>query len=259
VTTTAIEDTDARRQVTLLKAVGLDRLAPEQRELALNLARRYELDLLLKHLVLIEGRAYITRDGLLHIAHRSGAFDGMEATDATLDGDFWHASCAVYRTDMSRPFRYSGRYPAKGGNQKYAPEMAVKVAEVAALRRAFDVSAPTVEERWDEAEVPVERPTRPTLVEIAEKRAVVAPPEPEPVPDEYVEAVVDAVLTEEATPMTAAQARVSFAKATALLPTAVVTGAARTTFPGIAGKDYTLAHYEALAAALREAGYPVEL
>ena len=32
-----------------------------------------------------------------------------------------------------------GRYPTSGGNQKYAPEMAVKVGEVMSLRRAFDV------------------------------------------------------------------------------------------------------------------------
>ena len=40
--------------VALLKAVGLDRLAPEQQKLALAIAERYDLDLLLKHLVMIE-------------------------------------------------------------------------------------------------------------------------------------------------------------------------------------------------------------
>jgi hypothetical protein len=179
-TETAIAPVEEKRQVALLKAVGLDRLAPEQRELALNLARRYELDLLLKHLVLIEGRAYVTRDGLLHIAHRSGVFDGMEASEPVLDGEFWRATCSVYRRDMSRPFTYPGRYPAKGGNQKYAPEMATKVAEVAALRRAFDVSAPTAEERWDEANVDVPSDVRrPTLDDrIAERHAAIAEPEP---------------------------------------------------------------------------------
>ncbi|HMA26309.1 MAG TPA: hypothetical protein VKO62_01650, partial [Solirubrobacterales bacterium] len=159
------EEREAKRKLALLKAVGLDRVAEEQRELALNLAKRYDLDLLLKHLVLIEGRAYITRDGLLHVAHRSGVLDGIETTEPTLDGEFWRATCSVYRRDMTRPFTYGGRYPAKGGNAKFAPEMAVKVAEVAALRRAFDVSAPTVEERWDR-DVEAEPPTPPqTLAE----------------------------------------------------------------------------------------------
>jgi hypothetical protein len=157
--------------VALLKAVGLDRLAPEQRQLALAIAERYELDLLMKHLVMIEGRPYITRDGLLHVAHRSGQLDGIETSEPTVVDDFWRSTCSVYRKDMSHAFTYTGRYPTKGGNQKFAPEMAVKVGEVMALRRAFDVSAPVLEERWD-VEVPAVEPVaRPTLAERAAARA----------------------------------------------------------------------------------------
>lgn len=251
---------DERRQVALLKAVGLDRLAPEQRELALNLARRYELDLLLKHLVLIEGRAYVTRDGLLHIAHRSGVFDGMEASEPVLDGEFWRATCSVYRRDMSRPFTYPGRYPSKGGNQKYAPEMATKVAEVAALRRAFDVSAPTAEERWDEAaDVPPPTP-KPTLDDrIAQRRAAIvapppAPPEPEPEPldveEEYVEAIVDAILDDEAADVEA-EARFRAAAKAAGLTAGRVNTAAHQTYPGVSfPADYHAAHWSGLASAL---------
>ena len=64
-------------------------------------------------------------------------------------GEFWTCVCRVYRKDMSRPFEYRGRYPTKGGNQRYGPEMAVKTAESQALRRAFNVSAATMDERWD--------------------------------------------------------------------------------------------------------------
>ena len=172
------------RKLALMKAVGLDRLAPEQRELAVNIATRYDLDLLLKHLVMIEGRAYITRDGLLHVAHRSNELDGIEVSDVALDGDYWRATCSVYRKDMGRPFTYTGRYPAKGGNAKYAPEMAVKVAEVAALRRAFDVSAPTLEERWDQ-DAPTPEPVKKTSLaeKVAEKAAVVVVPEATPSAD----------------------------------------------------------------------------
>ena len=148
-TTTAVTTTNDPREAALLKAVGLDRLAPEARELALNIARRYELDLLMKHLVMIEGRPYVTRDGLLHVAHRSGQLDGITTTEPAVIDGFWRASASVFRKDMSHPFTYTGRYPTQGGNQKFAPEMAVKVAEVMALRRAFDVAAPTAEERWD--------------------------------------------------------------------------------------------------------------
>jgi hypothetical protein len=194
VTENAIAERPAPLDLALLKAVGLDRAAPEQRQLAIAIAERYGLDLMLKHLVLIEGRPYVTRDALLHIAHRSGQFDGIETTTPEIVGDEWRASATVWRKDMTHPFVYGGRYPTKGGNQKFAPEMCLKVAESMALRRAFDVSAPVVEERWD-VEVPVEPPApRPTLAERAAEKAaavqaverveavVIDIPEPEPIP-----------------------------------------------------------------------------
>ena len=159
--------------LALLKAVGLDRLAPEQRELAMHIAQRYDLDLMLKHLVMIEGRPYITRDGLLHVAHRSGLFDGIEATAPEVVDGYWRSTCSVYRKDMGRPFTYTGRYPTSGGNQKFAPEMAVKVAEVMSLRRAFDVAAPVAEERWDVDQAPeADPPAKPAT--LAEKAAAKA-------------------------------------------------------------------------------------
>lgn len=169
-----MQSTPEKRELALLRAVGLDKAAPEQRELALAIADRYGLDLMLKHLVLIEGRPYLTRDALLHIAHRSGQLDGMETTDPILDGDFWRATCSVYRKDMGHPFRYAGRYPAKGGNAKFAPEMALKVAESMALRRAFDIAAPSADERWDtDAPAIVSQPV-PTLAEVARAKAIEA-------------------------------------------------------------------------------------
>jgi hypothetical protein len=168
------------RELALLKAIGLDRVAPEQRELALNIAQRYELDLMLKHLVLIDGRPFITRDGLLHIAHRSGQLDGIETSEPIEVEGYWRATCSVYRKDMSRAFTYSGRYPVKGKNAAFGPEMAVKVAESMALRRAFDVAAPAADERWD-TDVPTVEPTAPrqTLAEVAAAtRQRVVEPEP---------------------------------------------------------------------------------
>ena len=177
---TAVATRPDPRAAALLKAVGFDRLAPEQRELALAIAGKYELDTMLKHLVMIDGRPYITRDGLLHVAHRSGQLDGIETTEPGIVDGFWRASCSVYRKDMSRPFTYTGRYPTSGGNQKFAPEMAVKVAEVMALRRAFDVAAPVVEERWDIEAVPSASAAQPTLAQRAAQRAaIVVDPTPQ--------------------------------------------------------------------------------
>ena len=166
---TAVAPMPSPIEQTLLKAVGLDKATPEQRQLALHIAERYGLDLMLKHLVLVEGRPYITRDGLLHVAHRSGVFDGIEVTDPVLGETHWTARATVYRKDMTRGFTYSGRYPKSGGNARFAPEMAVKVAEVMSLRRAFDVSAPVVEERWDLDEAAPVTPREP--VSLAAKAA----------------------------------------------------------------------------------------
>lgn len=223
--TESIEEGERKRKLALLKAVGLDRVAPEQRELALAIAKRYDLDLLLKHLVLIEGRPYITRDALLWIAHRSGQFDGITVTRPLIEGDYWYAEATVYRKDMSHPFVYGGRYPTKGGNAKFAPEMAVKVAESMALRRAFNVSAPSADERWD-AELPVIEPEPPkSLAEkAAEKVAAVADAEqvfdgeivasePEEAPAPKAEAATTAKPTTPTTPTKPSPASPSAASA----------------------------------------------
>ena len=198
---TAVAPRPDPRAAALLKAVGFDRLAPEQRELALAIAGKYELDTMLKHLVMIDGRPYITRDGLLHVAHRSGQLDGIETTEAAIVDGFWRASCSVYRKDMSRPFTYTGRYPTSGGNQKFAPEMAVKVAEVMALRRAFDVAAPVAEERWDLEPVPSASAKQPSLAERAAQRAAIVV---DPTPQEAASEVPVAAQEAEDAPMSEA-------------------------------------------------------
>lgn len=120
------------------------------------LADKLGLDTDLKHIVLISGRPYITRDGYLHIAHASQVLDGIEVIEESEDSSHWIAKVAVWRKDMGRPFTYVGRYPKSGQQKKYGPEMAVKTAEVAALRRAFDVTgAGAADEMWDDLREPV--------------------------------------------------------------------------------------------------------
>lgn len=163
--------TPAQFNDALIKAVGWDRVPAEQRALALHICERYDLDPMLRHVVMVEGKPYITRDGLLHVAHRSGVFDGIEVTDPVLGETHWTARATVWRKDMSRGFTYSGRYPKSGGNQRFAPEMATKVAEVMALRRAFDVSAAVIEERWDMDDAPATAPAPRPVVPLAERAA----------------------------------------------------------------------------------------
>lgn len=129
----------------VLRYLGLDRRNPATVAMVL-LAERYGLDPLLGHISLIktsEGpKPYITRDGMLDIAHRSGVFDGME-TVREHDGETgWGRTVSVWRKDMSHPFTYSGgcgkqEHAAKRGN---GPEMALARAERRALKRAFRIA-----------------------------------------------------------------------------------------------------------------------
>jgi hypothetical protein len=170
----------------VLKAVGINARDPNAQALLLT-CERYGLDPILKHMILIQGRPYVTRDGLLHVAHRSGQFDGIEVVEQGETQTHHTAKVSVYRKDMGRPFTYIGRYPKNGSNKGYGPEMAVKCGEVMALRRAFNVGLCAREEVWDqeiadEAPSPSRRPNR--------QRAALPPPidiereaEDEPAPD----------------------------------------------------------------------------
>jgi hypothetical protein len=170
--------------------------------------QRYDLDPVLKHVVVIpQGGVYVTRDGLLHVAHRSGQFDGMEVSEPVLNEEQTHYVCkaSVWRKDMSRPFIYSGRYPKTGGNQRYAWEMATKVAESHALRRAFDVAAPTEDEAQAEIQEAKTRHVNAVLEGVVARENGVGQVEgmerhegelaPNPIFDEFVQA--DAAFAEE--------------------------------------------------------------
>jgi len=163
---------------------------------------RYGLDPILKHVVVIpKGGVYITRDGLLHVAHMSGALDGIVVEEEGETETEWWCRVSVYRKDMRFPFRYKGRYSKAGSNKSYGPEMALKCAEALALRRAFDVTGLPVLEERDAA--PQERPPAPTASRLVpvpshdepedsltidhETGEIVAPPADEPVDAELVE------------------------------------------------------------------------
>lgn len=137
----------------ILNYLGLNPRDPKSRAVV-AVAQRYSLDPVLKHVIVIpKGGAYITRDGYLHIAHRSGQLDGIvvEEDPHIVDGE-WRCRVSVYRKDMRYPFTFPGRYSVQGANRQYAQEMALKVAESHALRRAFDVAGlPSLDEHLADA------------------------------------------------------------------------------------------------------------
>lgn len=172
----------------MLAYLGLDPRKPADRA-AVAVAQHYGLDPLLKHVIVIPGGGvYITRDGLLHLAHRSGQLDGITVDQPpTLDRDSneWVAVVTVHRKDQRHGYRFPGRYPVSGKNKAYAPEMALKAAEAHALRRAFAVTGlPTEDEHRPD---PAPR-TGLAAAQVAAEEAPVAPPlEVEDEPYTYAE------------------------------------------------------------------------
>lgn len=137
----------------VLQYLGLNPDSPADRAVV-AVCRTYDLDPVLKHVIVIpKGGVYITRDGLLHVAHKSGQLDGIVVEqEPTKDPDSgeWVAKVSVYRKDMRHPFTFPGRYPVNGSNRQYAQEMALKAAEAHALRRAFSVTGiPALDEERD--------------------------------------------------------------------------------------------------------------
>jgi len=152
----------------VLRNLGLRKDDPAALTLV-ALAERYHLDPLLKHIVLIPQRdrvtkqikhynPYVTRDGLLHVAHRSGKLSGIVLESLEETDTHYVAWVSVYRRDFDHPVRYRGKYPKDPANaphmRPYAEEMAIKCAEAMALRRAFDVAAPVYEEIYELHEDP---------------------------------------------------------------------------------------------------------
>lgn len=171
----------------LLRDLIMRDASPTQVELVMNICERYGFDPLLKHVVLIGGNLYVTRDGLIHNAHQSGEFDGIEVEaepDPNAAGK-WIATATVWRKGYGHPFRYSAlqtEHEKKTPSWGQAPRaMTIKCAEVMALRRAFDISLGSVEEMgFDalDADYSVHEPPRPAPAAIPAKVERPAKPAP---------------------------------------------------------------------------------
>lgn len=142
--------------VETLTFLGLDPRRPETRALVL-LCERYRLDPLLGHAAIIKTkngpRPYITRDGMLEVAHRSGELNGIVVDELREGETGWAARVSVFRKDCEHPFTYAagcGRDEPQA-ERGHGAEMALARAERRALRRAFAI--PTDERPDDDVEL----------------------------------------------------------------------------------------------------------
>ena len=138
----------------------------EEFKLFLLLSKKYGLDPWAKEIWFIKysdkgtPSIFTSRDGYIKIAHASGKFDGMESY--TIDdesGNPIKAVALVYRKDASRPFKaeikvseYNNKNNTNPTWQRFPSAMAMKVAEVAALKRAFSISGVVTKEELPEGD-----------------------------------------------------------------------------------------------------------
>lgn len=121
----------------------------------------------------LPAQIYVSRDGLLAIAHRSGQFNGMESgTKKNEDGDEvgW---CTVWRKDMDHPFHSEilrKEYDTGKALWRDKPAtMSIKVAEAHCLRRAFDIQGVYTPDEMPEPE--------PVIREVPDTSVPVSPPQ----------------------------------------------------------------------------------
>ena len=191
-----------REQVELIKRTVAKGASDDELKLFLHLASRYDLDPFTRQIWFIkygdDAHIFTGRDGFLHIAHRSGAFNGMQTqlreepvpfeiryynrkekkVEVLKRPSQFVAVCTVYRKDMEQPFicevwesEYStgqGLWPTK------RRVMIQKVGEASTLRRAFDISGLYLPEEVSESEVEVVSSNQSAITALELKEALLS-------------------------------------------------------------------------------------
>jgi len=137
-------------------------LTVADKKLLAQVAITYGFDPLMGEVTIYQGRPYVSIDGRYRKAQETGQLDGVETRPANKqekedwqipDGDYFYRS-DVYVKGASRPFVAWGRvFKAEiiGGKgykpvEKNPQRMAEKRAEAQALRKAFHIPLPSVED-----------------------------------------------------------------------------------------------------------------
>lgn len=169
------DDTQRREIAQLMGFKG----TPQQIELLFRLAERYNLDPLTKEISLVPGSgAFVGVWGRLHVAHRSGLLDGLEADQEEEDDRYYKVRCVVWRKDMSRPAaKVIGRV-AKSENKQWPIEIARARAIRAALGYAFSIHDTYDQDGGDDWTPPPDERLQATVIDVPD--AADTPREEEP-------------------------------------------------------------------------------
>jgi hypothetical protein len=137
-------------------------LKPDEKKLLAQVAITYGFDPLMGEVTIYQGRPFVSIDGRYRAAQETGELDGVETRPANEqerkdwqipDGDFFFRA-EVYVKGASRPFVGWGRVRSveTQGGKGFKPvetnpqRMAEKRAEAQALRKAFHIPLPSVED-----------------------------------------------------------------------------------------------------------------
>jgi len=130
-------------EMAVLRALKLDPRIPEVQALIV-VAQRYDLDLVLGHLCLVNGTVMIRKNGLLHIAHRSGDYDGHKI-EMEEHEDRFVATATVYRKSYAHPFSFTDE--CMKTERVQSPRKRARTRALRnALAEAYDVAIPVAEE-----------------------------------------------------------------------------------------------------------------
>lgn len=162
-------------------------LTPVDKRMLAQVAITYGFDPLMGEVSIYQGRPYVSIDGRYRMAQETGDLDGVQSRPATKaereewsipEGDYFFRA-EVYVKGSSRPFVGWGRvYKSETiGGKGYKPveknpqRMAEKRAEAQALRKAFHIPLPSIEDIGspeDVGEVVVSRVIEKTTGEIVD-------------------------------------------------------------------------------------------
>src|SRR5215207_4691787 len=131
-----------------LRYLQLNPKDPKAQALVL-VCERYNLDPLLGHISIYEGKPYIHYAGYLHMANSDPHYEGSECMREWEDDEFYYATVRVHRDDRGFYAERTGRSrklkPRKAGGtyrDEFADAKAFAQAHRRALRLAFNIAAP---------------------------------------------------------------------------------------------------------------------
>lgn len=164
--TTQISKMSDQRMLKRIDAAKFpEQLTKEQKQVLARVALDYGLDPLMGELMIYQGKPFVSIDGRLRKANESGDFDGIESRPATQEerkargtpegNKLWKSE--VFKKGCGHSFVGWGEIKAKemNGNEHlpntaWPDRMAEKRSQVMALRLAFYLPLPSIEEPLEE-------------------------------------------------------------------------------------------------------------